>query len=78
MASYTATDGTHITVSQIVADQSGPGVFQAYFANLASSSGLVDQGFGMSADEAIMDLYRNAHSRQSSGLTPDSTTYRFR
>ncbi len=78
MASYTDVNGTRITTALLITTGQGNQVWQAFYAGLSSSSGLVDQGFGVSEEAAIADLYCGAHGRQASGHTPDASTYRFR
>jgi hypothetical protein len=75
---YTATDGTVITVTQIITTQGQAGVFQAAYSGLKNQSGLADEGFGTSIETAIAALYQAAHSRRSGGLTPSSGTMPYR
>jgi hypothetical protein len=69
MATYTATDGTVITVNQIVITQGQQGIFQAVFSGLGSPAGLPDEGFSTSVEMAIANLYQAAHTRRLSGQT---------
>jgi hypothetical protein len=78
MTNYTATDGTVITVTQIVTTQGNQGIYQASYAGLTSPSGLADKGYSTSVEMAIANLYQAAHSRQLSGATPDISTHSYR